>query len=494
MTSPAEPSGGVAVMSDNAFQEIFEFLGALGEGAFSAVVKARHNADGQLVALKMTKKEGMALLEGPSGNVWAADEEAHIWRQIRHPNVVALLGVYNLPDFVVLSTELCSSSLLERLEGATDFVQEAQAQRLACQVVSAVLYLHSVGIAHRDLKPGNVLCTAAGAIERSSVKVADFGLASSFESGRAAVFQRVVGTTEYMAPELVAGMMASAKGEPHAPYDETVDLWAVGCLIYELLSGRPPFYSVARRKQQQLILSAPLEFPPLAFANVSDDAIELMRRLLDRDPAGRPAGNELAGHGWIVTMVEVRRSVHGPVPVLRDDEAVRAPKLLDKLAPVILCGARSSQAARTSQAGASRRHSHSSSLPGRASAATNASSAGWGQQQSERASGLSERTTTGSSGRSTGRSPPSPGQPGSPTPVNRRASGRLSARRQEDARAMGEMRRKRVKSRLRASISAAIAALRLAPKQTWPHADAAGRLSLGTSKGPCEVCAACFPR
>ena len=468
-------------MADDAFQEMFEFLGALGEGAFSAVVKARQTADGMLVALKMTKKEGMALLEGPSGNSWAADEEARIWRQIRHPNVVALLGVYNLPDFVVLSTELCSGNLLERLENATDFVQEEQAQRLACQVVSAVLYLHSIGIAHRDIKPSNVLCTSAGAIEKSSVKVADFGLASSFEPGRAAIFQRVVGTTEYMAPELVAGMMASAKGEPHAPYDETVDLWAVGCLIYELLSGKPPFYSVARRKQQQLILSAPLEFPPLAFGNVSDDAIDLIRRLLDRDPARRPAGNELANHGWIATMVEVRSSAHGPVPVLRDDDAVRAPKLLDKLAPVILCGAR------TSQPAASQRQSNG--LPGRGSTSTTVSSVG---QPSERVSGLSERST-GSSRRSTGRSPPSPGQRASPTP-NRRASGRLSMRRQEEARIMGEMRRNRAQHRLRTTVSAAIAILRLAPKQTWPHTDAEGRLTLTAAKGPCEACAACFPR
>ena len=495
MAPSAEPSGGVDVETDEAFFEKFEYLGALGEGGFSAIAKAKRTADGVLVALKMTEKKSRVVIDGPNGDVWAADQEARIWRMIRHPNVVALLSVHNLPDYVVLSTELCTGgNLLERLEGVTDFVQEDQAQRLACQVVTAVLYLHSIGVAHRDLKASNVLCTSAGAIEKTSVKVADFGLATSFDPGRAAMFQRVVGTSEYMAPELVAG----------SAYDETVDLWAVGCLIYELLSGKPPFFSEKNpRKTKQLILSAPLEFPPVVFGNISDEALDLMRRLLDRTPAARPAGNELAGHAWIASLVEVRRSVDGLLPVMRgtDDDAARQPKPIDythlpvdkpidKLAPVVLCGARSS-------AGPAAEQRQSSGPPGRVS--SNASGL---EKQSERGSGLTGIISSPSSQHSIGRLSP----PASPTLSRRRftsdalpsgrlsvpsgrlsvpsgrlsvVSGRLSVNRQEDAKEMGEMRR---------------AAMHLGTKQTRPRRDAERRPSLIAFNGFCAACAACFPR
>ena len=306
----------------------------IGEGGFAQVFRGSHSrgvGGGAPFALKVVLKEAsprkLAVLES----------ESRVWRAVPpHHAIVALLGQYELLDRTVLVTELCQGGcLMDRLLEADHFSEE-HARGLARQIASAVWHLHAVGVVHRDLKPDNLLCTHAqphlhaysGICLIYHVKLCDFGLASSFAVGEEADLTKLAGTPEYLAPEIVrilqrrlkvkgeaaqhgdkmsscgrkmtrAGSFdPSLKTQHVAHYSERVDLWALGCVIYELLSGEPPFLSEDDDELYSLILTREPAFPQETFGLVSEQAKDLLRALLHRDPQQRLAGDALKASAW----------------------------------------------------------------------------------------------------------------------------------------------------------------------------------------------------
>ena len=184
-------------LSKGAFLELYSVDKPLGQGAFGAVMKGTTLSTGEAVAMKMIDKQ----------QADKVNEEIRIWAKIRHHACVRLLAVYDLSAYMALVTEFCEGgTLLDRLATAKDFMAEHQAQRLACELLCALLHLHEIGVAHRDVKPDNVLCTlpsqtGVAAVDQMHVKLADFGLSATFEPAHGhAAFHGVVGTAEYMAP------------------------------------------------------------------------------------------------------------------------------------------------------------------------------------------------------------------------------------------------------------------------------------------------------
>ena len=309
MPQPTSNAQGVISCTKERFLELYSVDKALGQGAFGAVMKGTKLGTLEAVAIKMIDKQQAAD---------KVDEEVRVWRLISHPCCVALLEVYDLSAYMALVTEFCAGgSLLDRLSKAKDFMAERQAQRLACELLCALLHMHEIGVAHRDIKPENVLCSLpsqiggmGATVEQMHVKLADFGLSATFdpEAGGAS-FCGVVGTAEYMAPELVlelqrlrspAGRAATAAPSPPQPsHDERVDWWAAGCLLYELLTGKPPFFSTRESVLLRKILTAPLEFPPLAFEHVSAEAQDLIKKLLERNPMKRLSGPAISRQPWV---------------------------------------------------------------------------------------------------------------------------------------------------------------------------------------------------
>jgi len=177
----------------------------LDEGGFAKVYRGSHRrgvgggAPGEPFALKVVLKEASPR------KLTVLESESRVWRAVPpHPAIVALLGTYELPDRTVLVTELCQGGcLMDRLLEADHHFSEEHARGMARQVASAVWHLHAVGVAHRDLKPDNLLCTHPQPHLHGQVKLCDFGLASAFVVGEEADLTRLAGTPEYLAPEIV---------------------------------------------------------------------------------------------------------------------------------------------------------------------------------------------------------------------------------------------------------------------------------------------------
>jgi serine/threonine protein kinase len=201
----------------------YELLGELGRGGMGVVYKARHRTLNRVVALKMILS---AAHVGADGRARFRDEAEAIAR-LRHPNIVQIYDIGELGGDDFFSLEFCpGGSLARKLHGKP--LPPGDAAATVEAVSRAVQAAHDAGIVHRDLKPGNILLDADGV-----PKVTDFGLAKKLDdsSGKTRT-GAVMGTPSYMAPE-----QAEGKKDVGPP----ADVYALGAILYECLTGRPPF-------------------------------------------------------------------------------------------------------------------------------------------------------------------------------------------------------------------------------------------------------------
>ncbi|GAX79722.1 hypothetical protein CEUSTIGMA_g7163.t1 [Chlamydomonas eustigma] len=186
-------------------------------------------------------------------------------------------------------------SLIERCGGV---LSEARAVNLVlCPLLNALDYLHSKGIVHRDLKPENMIFD-----EGMELKVADFGLAVDIMEERA---NTRAGTLEYMAPEVLLCPTKNSPGdfkyeEGTRQYHTGADAWAVGAVLYQLLTGRLPFHAQTPLKTANNIITCKLKFPK--DTPVSENAQEFIIRCLNVDPSERPTVKEMITHPYVLEM------------------------------------------------------------------------------------------------------------------------------------------------------------------------------------------------
>ena len=199
--------------------------------------------------------------------------------------------VYESHSEIYLVQELClGGELFDRLDEQPDYhYTEAECARLIKQMLSAVRYLHSKGIIHRDLKLENFLFSSTAA--DSELKMIDFGLSKHFTYGE--VQHEAVGTPYTVAPEVIKGS-----------YDERCDIWAIGVICFLLLSGDPPFGGCGGPEPLMTvrgnILKGSYQFEPAyIWANVSSLARDFIRALLVTDPQLRPTARTAQKHEWL---------------------------------------------------------------------------------------------------------------------------------------------------------------------------------------------------
>jgi calcium-dependent protein kinase len=161
---------------------------------------------------------------------------------------------------------------------------EKDAARIFKQILAAVNYLHAHGVCHRDLKPENILFSTIE--EDSPLKLIDFGLSKVFNS-EGSTMKGAVGTTFYMAPEVITGK-----------YNEKCDVWACGVILYLMLCGKPPFYSKDENELKRNICEMKYTFNYPEFSKVSDEAKDLIRSILVESDK-RPSIAEILDTNWI---------------------------------------------------------------------------------------------------------------------------------------------------------------------------------------------------
>jgi hypothetical protein len=201
----------------------YEMLGELGRGGMGVVYRARQVALNRVVAVKMILAGSLA----DPADLVRFRREAEVVARLQHPGVVQVFEIGEHQGMPFLVLEYCGGGSLRRLLDGKP-LPPRQAARLAENLAYALDAAHQRQIVHRDLKPLNLLLTETG-----EVKIADFGLARRLDGASAAGPQSVgvVGTPSYMPPE-------QARGEPVGP---EADVYALGAVLYELLTGRPPF-------------------------------------------------------------------------------------------------------------------------------------------------------------------------------------------------------------------------------------------------------------
>lgn len=240
----------------------------VGEGGMGTVFKGLDLMLERAVAIKVLRPE---LARQPQ-LVERFRAEAVTLARLNHPYVATLHTLLRHGEDFLMVMEFVRGETLEAILRRNGALTMSQALRLFTQVLEGIAHAHQLNIVHRDLKPANLMLT-----ENGTIKVMDFGIARLLGSARQTRTGRIVGTLEYMSPEQVRGQETDARS----------DIYSLGIVLYELLTGRAPF----RSDSEYEVMHAHLEMPPPSprhFAQHIAPAIEkIILRALAKDPADR---------------------------------------------------------------------------------------------------------------------------------------------------------------------------------------------------------------
>ncbi|CAL9246465.1 unnamed protein product [Arabidopsis halleri] len=252
----------------------------IGSGSFSVVWEGRHLVHGTVVAIKeiamarLNKKLQESLMS-----------EIIILRKINHPNIIRFIDMIEAPGKINLVLEYCKGGDLSMYIHSHGSVPEATAKHFMLQLAAGLQVLRENNIIHRDLKPQNLLLSTDD--NDAALKIADFGFARSLQPRGLA--ETLCGSPLYMAPEI----MQLQK------YDAKADLWSVGAILFQLVTGRTPFTGNSQiQLLQNIIRSTELHFPADC-RDLSTDCKDLCQKLLRRNPVERLTFEEFFHHPFL---------------------------------------------------------------------------------------------------------------------------------------------------------------------------------------------------
>jgi WD40 repeat protein/tRNA A-37 threonylcarbamoyl transferase component Bud32 len=256
----------------------YEILGELGQGGMGIVYRARQIKLRRLVALKMLRAGSLA----PRETLTRFRIEAEAVARLQHPHIVQIYEVGEHAGRPYLALEYVEGgSLAERLVGSPLPAQQVAA--LLEVLARSMDYAHARGIVHRDLKPGNILLQTRGAADFGSPKITDFGLAKLLVGGdeRQTLTGDILGTPSYMAPEQATGNTKEAL--------PAADVYALGAILYELLTGRPPFRGENRLATLEQTRTQDPVPPRLLQPHLPQDLQTICLKCLQKEPSQRYA-------------------------------------------------------------------------------------------------------------------------------------------------------------------------------------------------------------
>eukprot|EP00873_Tetraselmis_striata_P008945 jgi/Tetstr1/429209/TSEL_019161.t1 len=235
-----------------------------------------------------TGKEWACKVVGGAANRELQLREIELLRQIDHPSIVRYREHFTLGDKLHIVTELVRGVDLGTAIRERGSYAEDDARMVVVQLLEALEYLSSLGIAHRDIKPGNVML--ASAEDHTRIKIVDFGFADQLTPTKRH-FTRPCGTPTYVAPEVVA--------EDGPKYGTACDVWSVGVLLYKLLSGDDAFVANDLKSLIYKIRDGEVHYDDPMWELVEPEAQELVQSLLTLDPKKRPSPARALRHKWL---------------------------------------------------------------------------------------------------------------------------------------------------------------------------------------------------
>lgn len=260
--------------------EDFQLLKTIGKGSFGKVIQVKKTSDGKIYAMKVLNKE--AIIKSKEYERTMA--ERRILEEVDHPFIVSLRFAFQSTTKLYLVFDFFNGGeLFHYLSKGSPFPEE-RARLYAAEITLALGHIHAMNIIYRDLKPENLLLDADG-----HIRVADFGLSKENVVGDDV--KSICGTPEYLAPEVIKGQK----------YGKAVDWWSLGTLIYEMISGLPPFYDKSRDRMYKKIIEAELRFPQC----MSTETRSICRGLLNRDADQRLGYNgvqEVKAHNFFAPL------------------------------------------------------------------------------------------------------------------------------------------------------------------------------------------------
>jgi calcium/calmodulin-dependent protein kinase I len=265
----------------NEIKKHYDIKEKLGTGSFATVKRAVRRSDGTEFAIKIIKKDKLN-----SEEIAVVHDEVEIMHKIQHNNCVQLYEMFETKTKLYMVIELLTGGeLFDRIVAKGSYSEKEAATLLGC-VTEAIAYLHNIGVVHRDLKPENLIY--ASSANDSQVKITDFGLAKFRAAEDKSGMHTACGTPGYVAPEVL-------KNEAYGP---AVDMWSLGVILYILLCGFPPFYHDSTAALYKQIKKGQYEFPDPYWSEISNEAKDLVSKLLTVDPKKRitPAG--VMAHPW----------------------------------------------------------------------------------------------------------------------------------------------------------------------------------------------------
>ena len=286
----------------------FELQRKLGDGAFGQVWRARHKLSSCMYAVKQVQKtKVMRILD-------QFKREVEIMYMLDHPHLVKLFGHFEDEKFFYLILELVEGGNLFQKLSREKILTERNAAQVFREIILAVEYLHtrSPVIIHRDIKPENIMIDKTG-----RVKLTDFGWANFVN--RTSERMTACGTLEYLPPEMV-----DEKG-----HDTCADIWCLGILLYEMLTGSTPFKASGKEKTMKNITTSCIKFP-LGFSHIAKD---LIQQMLEKDRNKRIDIFHVKIHRWLTIIQPIRETLvqNFVVKVLKKCESMENSEKSEKL-------------------------------------------------------------------------------------------------------------------------------------------------------------------
>jgi len=249
--------------------DAFKLIKVIGKGSFGKVFLVREIKTSQMFALKVLKKDNII----KRNQVEHTKTERSVLGYVKHPFIVGLNMAFQSREKLYFVLDYCAGGELFFHLGKLGKFKESRSRFYAAEIILAISYVHTLDIIYRDLKPENVLLDGTG-----HIRLTDFGLSKEGISSSSSGANSFCGTPEYLAPEIL-NRQGHGRG---------VDWWSLGALLYEMLTGLPPFYCQDRERLFEKIRKSELHYP----ASLSTNAKHVLRGLLTKDPTRRLGSGE----------------------------------------------------------------------------------------------------------------------------------------------------------------------------------------------------------